>query len=104
MPTHTVTLNWGPAGFRPDMDPLFVETGDTISFQLGAAPPNSTFKITMKDRRFFAPAEVADSHTSISVVKAEHTTYDCQLLDANGGSIALSSDDQGGHVKPGKSG
>src|ERR1022692_4864813 len=63
----------------PDTDPLLVKTGDTISFQLGIAPAKSKFKITMSDPRFFSAAEVADSSTTITVVEAAITTYNCQL-------------------------
>ena len=97
---HTVTLNWGPEGFRPDTDILLVETGDTISFQLGTAPPNSKFKITMNDPQFFSVAEVTNSHTSITVVKAATTSYRCQLFDANG-TLLSSPDQAGAGVRPG---
>jgi hypothetical protein len=101
MANHTITLNWGSAGFQPDVDPVLVQTGDTISFQLGDAPPNSTFKITMEDSHSFSPAEVSDSNTPITVVTAEETTYQCQVLDASGSPLFTSGAGQGGHVKPG---
>jgi hypothetical protein len=74
MAHHTLTLNYGPSGFRPDPDELLVETADTISFQLGTAPPASTFKITWNDPAF----------------------------DAQGNRLSR-EDQAGGHVRPGKS-
>jgi hypothetical protein len=101
MAHHTVTLNWGGEGFRPDTDVLPVATGDTISFQLGIAPPGSTFLIAM-DSRYFLPAEVKDSNTTVTVVKAATTQYSCHLFDQSG--IPLSSQDQAGAgTRPGRS-
>ena len=98
MAHHTVTLNWGDGRFQPDTDVLPVDTGDTISFQLGAAPPKSTFLITM-DPQFFSPAEVKVSDTEVTVVEAASTSYRCQLFDEFGNP--LSSEDQaGGGTRP----
>jgi hypothetical protein len=84
MAHHTLTLNYLPDGdFRPGTDVLGVETGDTISFKLGTAPPKSTFLITL-DPKLFSPAEVKDSQTKVTVVKAAHTRYQCQLCDESG--------------------
>jgi hypothetical protein len=99
MAHHTLTLHWGPDGFRPDTAVLAVKTGDTMSFQLGTAPPNSKFKITMNDPQFFSAAEVKDSYTRITVVKAASTSYRCQLFDS--GDNLLSREDQAGaEVRP----
>ena len=103
MAHHTLTLNWGLEGFRPDTDVLPVETGDTMSFQLGTAPPNSKFKITMNDPQFFSAAEVTDSETNITVIKAATTSYRCQLFDASGAMLS-SPDQAGAGVRPGVSG
>jgi hypothetical protein len=96
---HTVTLNWDTKSFQPDTDVLQVKTGDTISFHLGAAPPNSRFKITMNDPQFFSAAEVNDSHTRIAVVKAASTSYRCQLFDADGNLLSRKGQ-PGAHVEP----
>ena len=93
MAHHTLTLNYGPNGFKPDTDVLPVKTGDTISFKLGIAPPKSTFLITM-NKRYFSPQEVKDSGTKVTVVEAASTTYSCQLFDEIGG--LLSPKDQAG--------
>ena len=93
MAHHTLTLNYGPNGFKPDTDVLPVKTGDTISFKLGIAPPKSTFLITM-DKQYFSPQEVKDSGTKVTVVEAASTTYICQLFDEIGG--LLSPKDQAG--------
>jgi hypothetical protein len=100
MTHHTVTLNWGSDGFHPDTAVLPVYTGDTISFQLGAAPPQSKFKITMNDPEFFSPAEAQDSQTNITVLKAAATTYRCELFDA-ANNLLSSADQGGGGVRPG---
>ena len=99
MAHHTLTLNYDPAGFRPDPDPVLVKAGDTISFQLSNAPPGSNFKITMNQPGGFQPAEVTDSNTTITVVEAAITTYTCELSGA-AGPIFSSSKGQGGHVRP----
>ena len=98
MAHHTLTLNYGAdGGFRPDNDDLPVMTGDTISFQLGTAPPDSTFKITATDPETFSPAEITDSVTRVTV--AEALKFRCQLFDAAG--KLLSREDQDGlHVEP----
>ncbi len=100
MTHHLVTLNYGPAGFRPDADMLTVSSGDTISFQLGTAPPNSRFKITMSAPENFSPAQAEDSQTRITVIKAVETTYRCQLFDASN-QLLSRADQAGAGVRPG---
>jgi hypothetical protein len=99
MAHHKLTLNWIAGEFRPDKDVLFVTAGDSISFHLGTAPANSHFKITMDDPQFFSAAEVTDSHTSITVVKAASSGFRCQLFGPDG--QLLSAEGQAGaHVQP----
>ena len=101
MAHHTLTLNYGADGsFRPDKDDLPVMTGDTISFQLGTAPPSSRFKITMSDPTLFSPAEVTDSKTQVKVVKAAKATYACQLFD-HAGDLLNWEGHAGGSTRPG---
>ena len=89
MAHHTLTLNYLPNGdFRPDADVLHVTDGDTISFKLGTAPPKSTFSIQL-DPKFFSPAEVKDSHTSVTVVKAAPSKIQCNLFDDSGKPLNL---------------
>jgi hypothetical protein len=100
MSHHQLTLNYDALShFRPDIDMLPVQTGDTISFQLGAAPPNSTFKITMNDPRFFSAAVVTDSNTRITVIEAAETSYGCQLFDSHGKLLSLEGQ-PGADVRP----
>jgi hypothetical protein len=101
MANHIVTLNWGPAGLQPDTDPVVVQTGDTISFQLGIAPANSKFRITMDYPELFSPAEATDSDTAIAVVQAAVTTYTCELSGGVDVPDFVSATNQGGHVRPG---
>jgi hypothetical protein len=98
MAHHTLTLNYGPEGFRPDTDVLPVNTGDTISFQLGKAPPKSTFLITM-DPKFFSAKEVRDSSTRVKVREAAITTYSCQLFD-EAGELLSAKGQPGGGTRP----
>lgn len=101
MPHHTVTLNYGAQGFKPDRDPLLVRQGDTISFQLGDAPPNSKFHIRMRDPDLFSAAEVRDDQTRVQVRQAASTKYHCRLLDNNGTVLAESTENQpGGGIEP----
>ena len=99
MAHHTLTLNYGSDwSFRPDKDVLPVKKGDTISFQLGAAPPNTRFIVTANDPASYSPAEVSDN-TKVAVVQAVASTFRCQIFDADG--KLLSREDQAGvHVKP----
>src|ERR1035441_10343482 len=91
MAHHTLTLNYLADGdFRPGTGVLGVETGYTISFELGTAPPKSTFLITL-DPELFSPAEVKDNQTKVTVVKAAHTMYQCQLCDESGKPTTWSS-------------
>jgi hypothetical protein len=53
----------------------------------------------MKDPQFFSSAEVTDSHTSITVVKAASTSYRCQLFDAGGKLLSLEGQ-PGAQVEP----
>ncbi len=99
MTHHTLTLNWGSGSFRPDKDVLRIQSGDTFSFQLGTAPPNSKFKITMNDPEFFSAAEAKDSSTSITVIQAISTSYRCQLFDA-AGNLLSKEGQPGAHMEP----
>jgi len=99
MAHHTLTLNYLPNGdFRPSTDVLRVNNGDTISFNLGTAPPKSTFLIT-PNSKFFSPPEVNDSRTKIKVVKAVKALFRCQLFDA-GGNLLSRQGQPGLHVEP----
>jgi hypothetical protein len=97
---HTLTFNWSTKGLQPDKPVLQVETGDTISFQLGTAPPGSTFRITAKDREFFSPPEVTDSSTKVKVVEAVKSSFRCELFDAGGNPLSREGD-PGTQVEPG---
>jgi hypothetical protein len=100
MAHHTLTLNYGPDwSFQPDKDVLPVKKGDTISFQLGVAPPDSRFKITTNDPASFSPAEVSDSRTKVTVVKAVNSAFRCQLFDSAGNLLSRKVQD-GVHTKP----
>jgi hypothetical protein len=100
MTHHTLTLNYGPDGvFRPDKDVLPVNKGDTISFRLGTAPPDSKFKITANDPEFFSPAETTDSSTKVTVVEALKSSFRCQLFDP-AGNLLSRQDQDGLHVQP----
>ena len=98
MAHHTIKLNYGADGvFQPDKVELQVDKGDTISFQLGTAPPDSTFKITATDPATFSPAEITDSSTRVTV--AEALKFRCQLFDAAGRLLSREGQD-GLHVQP----
>jgi hypothetical protein len=99
MAHHTLTLNYLPNGdFRPSTDVLRVNNGDTISFNLGTAPPKSTFLITL-DQKLFSPAEVKDSHTRATVLKAAHSKLQCHLFDESGKPLTWGHQ-SGLHVEP----
>ncbi|HLK62263.1 MAG TPA: hypothetical protein VKU19_02400 [Bryobacteraceae bacterium] len=99
MAHHTVTLNYGTGSFRPDADVLRIQTGDTISFQLGTVPPASKFKITIDNPQFFSAAEAEDSYTNITVLEAVSTSYRCQLFDVNGNLLSRKGQ-PGAHMEP----
>ena len=108
MAHHTLKLNYDQKAtrkFSPDVDPLPVEEGDTISFQLGIAPDKSTFKIPMNEPDFFSASEVKDSDTKIKVRAGlkKLTTYHCELFDSSGQLLFQSSEQQpGGGIRPGR--
>ena len=100
MSHHTLRLNYGLDGsFRPDKDELRVKTGDTITFQLGDAPPNSRFRVTANDAASFSPAEVSDNRTTVTVVKAVDSAFRCQLFDP-AGNLLSRKDQDGVHTTP----
>ena len=100
MAHHTVTLNY-QSGFQADPDPVRVRQGDTLSFQLGAVPPNSKFTVKMQDPNLFSTGGVHDSQTKVEVRRAVSTKYHCQLLDHNGKVVAESSEHKpGGGIEP----
>lgn len=105
MAHHTLTLNYGTDGFKPSTDPLRVREGDTISFHLGTAPPNSKLKVKMRDPALFSSGEVDNSQTRIEVIRAASTTYHCQLLDHQGNVLKESNENApgggtGGGIEP----
>ena len=105
MPHHTVTLNYGANGFKASPDPVRVRQGDTISFQLGVAPPNSKLKIKMRDPDFFSAGAVDNSAARIEVRRAASTKYHCQLLDSQNNPLAESQENApggsaGGGIEP----
>lgn len=100
MSHRPVTLNYTADGFKPDPDPVLVREGDTISFALGVAPPNSKFKIKM-DPDLFSVGEVHDKHTRVEVLRAASTTYHCQLLDQHDRVLDESTEKRpGGGIEP----
>jgi hypothetical protein len=99
MAHYTLTLNYTPTGFLPDPKVLGVQDGDTFSFQLGTAPPNSTFLVKM-DPQYFSPAEAKDSDTKVTVVKAAISEYSCHLSDVFGSPLS-SGGQAGGSTRPG---
>ena len=106
MAHHTLKLNYAEKPekkFRPDVDPLEVEEGDTISFQLGIAPANSRFKITMNEPELFSPSAGQNRDTKITVLALKKpTTYHGQLFDSVGNLLFQSSEQQpGGGIRPG---
>jgi hypothetical protein len=99
MAHHSLTLNYLPDGsFRPSTGILRVTAGDTVSFKLGTVPPKSTFVITL-DPKLFSPAEVKDSSTQVTVIKAVHTRYQCQLCDESGKPLSWAAG--GAQMEPG---
>jgi hypothetical protein len=101
MADHTLTLNYDGTAFKPDVDPLPVKLGDTVTFKLGTAPAGSRFTITMKEPQFFSADVADDSAPKITVKMAllSLTTYHCRLLNSDGTVVASSS--EGGGMKPG---
>ncbi|MDQ6700332.1 MAG: hypothetical protein M3Z36_09110 [Acidobacteriota bacterium] len=105
MPHHTVTLNYGSNGFKASPDPVRVRPGDTISFQLEAAPPKSKLKVKMHDPAFFSAGEVDNSQARIEVLRAASTKYHCQLFDSHGKQLGESHENTpggstGGGIEP----
>lgn len=109
MPNHRITLNYDSTktpSFKPDVDPVRVNKGDTISFTRGTAPPNTKFKITM-EKGFFSVEEVEFTTGTPPIVVGDAsekpTTYKCQLININTNLVLDETKGQpGGGVEPGK--
>jgi hypothetical protein len=110
MADHNVTLNYGPGGFLPDLNPIPVKQGQTIAFKLGQAPSGAKMRLTFPDRQFFAAAhpkfaqagvfDQGDGDVRIVAPLTAPTHYHCQLLNANGNVIAQSTENGGGGIVP----
>jgi hypothetical protein len=110
MADHNVTLNYGPDGFHPDLDPIPVKQGQTIAFKLGQAPSGARIRLIFRDRHFFATSHPefaqsgvfhqGDGDVRIVAALPGPTTYHCELRDANGGLIAQSLENAGGGMIP----
>lgn len=110
MADHNVTLNYGPGGFLPDLDPIPVKRGQTIAFRLGQAPSGARMRLTFHDRQFFATSHPefakagvfhqGDGDVRIVATLPGPTTYHCELRDSNGDLIAQSIENRGGGMIP----
>jgi hypothetical protein len=117
MPNHEVTLNYNSAQtphFKPDVDPVLVNKGDTISFHHGTAPPNTKFKITMDELLFSKKEiEILPNSPAIQILVRQElegrTTYRCQLIDLATNAVRDETEEHAGggvepHKKPGTGG
>jgi hypothetical protein len=110
MADHNVTLNYGPGGFQPDLDPILVKRGQTIAFRLGQAPSGAKMRLTFHDRHFFATSHPefaqagvfhqGDGDVRIIAALSGPTQYHCELLNENGNVIAQSTENRGGGIIP----
>jgi hypothetical protein len=109
MPNHLITLNYDSTktpNFKPDVDPVRVKKGDTISFTRGIAPPNTKFKITM-EKGFFSVEEVefttGTPPIGVGDASEKPTTYHCQLINTNTNAVLDETKGRpGGGVEPDK--
>jgi len=65
MADHNVTVNYGPGGFQPDLDPIRVKQGQTIAFKLGQARAERKLRLTFQDRQFFATSHPQFAQTGV---------------------------------------
>lgn len=114
MADHTVRLTYDkdPVTSRPKVTVtpflIRVRPGDTIRFQR-AGQLQGSMRVTFKDKGFFATSNPQFAATGKFLegdgdvrvnAKPTPTTYRCELLDANGNSIAQSEENQGGAIEP----
>jgi|RhiMethySRZTD1v2_1073278.scaffolds.fasta_scaffold374504_2 hypothetical protein len=117
MADHKITLNYNPTQdphFKPDVDPVLVNKGDTISFHHGTAPPNTKFKITMDELLFSKrEIEIFPNTPPIQILVRQdlegRSTYRCQLIDLASNVVRDETKEQAGggvepHKKPGTGG
>jgi hypothetical protein len=105
MAHYDVILDYGvQGGATPNPDPVLVEKGDTIAFQLGSAPQASAkVSITIKEPCCFSKAEYTQGDPPIEV-RADLSglvAYDCFLI-VNGEKQNRAP--TGGGIKPAKGG
>jgi len=109
MPNQPIKLHYDSTKtpkFKPEVDPVQVNKGDTISFTRGTAPPNTKFKITM-EKGLFSVEEVefttGSAPIAVSNALEKRTTYHCQLIDINTNAVLDETKEQpGGGVEPKK--
>jgi hypothetical protein len=115
MADHNVKLNYVPNGhpppndadFAPDLNPIPVRRGQTISFELGQGPAGGKIRITFPDKHFFATPNPhfattgqfhqgdGDVHVALALPGSTH--YHCELF-VNG--VLLASSHEGGEIVP----
>jgi hypothetical protein len=106
MPHIDVKLHYSPnpdpAGkplFAPVTNPIFIQTGQTISFAKSDDSVPGRILITFRHPELFS-APSADGTGHVTVVGTPiRTTYHCQLIGPDGHAIA-ESHEQGGDMLP----
>lgn len=79
---HPVTLNYTADGLMPEPALIFVRDGQTIAFQLGTAPPDSSFRVTFSDARHLSSPvyEQGDPPIVVQGQLTARVTFDCELI------------------------
>lgn len=102
MADHEVTLNYGPHGVVPSLDPIKVRKGHTISFRLGKAHSwKAKIRVTFKDGRHFSRPWFEEGDPDIEVIAdlAMETSYECDLV-VDGKVQPKPAGGSGGGMKP----
>jgi hypothetical protein len=119
MADKEIKLNYTPTGnpapndmdFRPDVNPIHVRPGQTISFKLGNGPANGKIRLTFVAPHFFRTGDPnfhqtgkfhdgdGDVHVTAAIPNGTKTTYHCELL-VDGVPLAQSHESPGGEIVP----
>ncbi|HEV2447127.1 MAG TPA: hypothetical protein VGS58_14445 [Candidatus Sulfopaludibacter sp.] len=99
------TANPDPAGkplFKPDPATIFINKGDTISFQKGDGSLPGTIHIKFDNPEIFSVPETDGSSDVVVTGTPINTSYQCRLLGWDGAALADSAGapDGGGDMQP----
>ena len=95
---QTVRLTYVNGVVQPDPNPVLVEVGDTLTFEL-VSPPDGEVTITMANPELFSAGTFKKGQLPVRVNTAKSTTYACELR-VNGSVVPQKAGTPGGSIDP----